>query len=140
MGPNEHKEDELLRAVAALDSRDVLYALDGRDVKVWLCAMRDWRQAEDASLELDRSTARWACVRALYVGSRAVLLDVLCRMDIRSKDDLVRFLTGVAYTRDVGWHMPTEEEDEKRAARHHSDYLEDPDPLDANWIDERYAA
>ena len=135
MGPNEHKEDELLRAVAALDSRDVLYALDGRDANVWLCAMRDWRQAEDASLTLDRSTARWACVRALYVSSRAVLLDVLCRMGIRSKDDLVRFLTGAAYTRDVGWHMPTEEEDEKRAARRHGDYVDEPDSLDPNWVD-----
>lgn len=140
MGTNEHKEDELLRAVAALDSTDILYALDGRDAKVWLCAMRDWRRAEDASSELDRLTARWACVRALYVGSRAVLLDVLCRMGVRSKDDLSRFLTGTAYTRDVGWHMPGEEEDEKRAARRHGDFVDEPDPLDANWTDKRYAA
>lgn len=140
MESSEHREDELLRAAAALDSRDVLYALDERDAEVWLEAMRDWREADDASLTLDRSTGRWTYVRALYVGSRAVLLDVLDRMGIRSEDVLTRLVTGAAYARDLGWHMPTDDEDEIRAGRLHSDYLEDPDPLDPNWTDERYAA
>lgn len=120
-------KDALLNAMSNKNSKDVLFALDQKDVKPWLLAMREWR----ALSKLDeKEVTPYATLRR---DIRAQMLAILADMGIEEVADAWLFETGKAYAKDAGWYEPDEQDKLRRRARKHGSYVE-LDENDPNWI------